>query len=72
MCIWLTTVKFPQRGYYTEVDKTENCIRNEHGLCNGDIVEFINGSKTIKICQCQCHDNMYQLVRRMHISDEMQ
>ena len=47
------------------VDKSEKCIRQEHALCEGDIIETINGSKTTKICECQCHNNMYQLIRRM-------
>jgi hypothetical protein len=48
------------------VDKSERCIQNEHDLCEGAIIEIINGSETTtKMCQCQCHNNMYQLVRRM-------
>jgi hypothetical protein len=48
------------------VDKSERCIQNEHDLCEGAIIEIINDSETTtKMCQCQCHNNMYQLVRRM-------
>jgi hypothetical protein len=47
------------------VDKSENCVQNKHDLCEGEIIEIITGSKTTKICKCQCHDNMYQLIRRM-------
>ena len=47
------------------VDKSERCIQSEHDLCEGAIIEIINGSQTTKMCQCQCHNNMYQLVRRM-------
>jgi hypothetical protein len=48
------------------VDKSENCVQNKHDLCEGDIiVESVTGSKTTNICKCQCHDNMYQLIRRM-------
>ena len=48
------------------VEKSPKCARNEHSLCNGDIIEMAGGSKITKICQCQCHDSMYQLVRRIH------
>ena len=47
------------------MEKSPNCARNEHSLCNGDIIEMAGGSKITKICQCQCHDSMYQLVRRI-------
>jgi hypothetical protein len=47
------------------VEKSPKCARNEHSLCNGDITEMAGGSKITKICQCQCHDSMYQLVRRI-------
>ena len=43
--------------------KSENCTQNEHGLCEGNVTETIHGSKITRICQCQCHDNMYQLAR---------
>jgi hypothetical protein len=47
------------------VEKSPKCARNEHSLCKGDIIEMAGDSKITKICQCQCHDSMYQLVRRM-------
>jgi hypothetical protein len=52
------------------VDKSENCVQNKHDLCEGDIIiESNTGSKTTNICKCQCHDNMYQLVRRMQAAN---
>ena len=39
-------------------------MQNEHGLCEGNVLETIHGSKITRICECQCHDNMYQLARR--------
>jgi hypothetical protein len=39
-------------------------MQNEHSLCEGNVMETIHGSKITKICQCQCHDNMYQLASR--------
>jgi hypothetical protein len=45
------------------VDKSEMCIQNKHDLCEGAIIEIINDSQSTKMCQC--HNNMYQLARRM-------
>ena len=42
---------------------SDKCIKNEHGLCEGIISLIISGSKTIMICNCPCHNNMYQLIR---------
>ena len=51
------------------VEKSPKCTQNEHSLCKGDIIEMAGGSKITKICQCQCHDSMYQLVRRIHTAN---
>jgi hypothetical protein len=51
------------------VEKSAKCTQNEHSLCKGDIIEMAGGSKITKICQCQCHDSMYQLVRRIHTAN---
>jgi hypothetical protein len=51
------------------VHKSEKCVQNEHGMCEGATIESNNYSKTTKMCECQCHDSMYQLVRRMQISN---
>jgi hypothetical protein len=51
------------------MDKSAKCTQNEHNLCEGIIIEIISDSKITKICQCQCHDSMYQLVRRMQAVD---
>lgn len=51
------------------VHKSQKCSQNEHGICEGVIIETIDGSKITKICECQCHDSIYQLVRRMQISN---
>lgn len=47
--------------------KSEECIQNEHGICEGITIRTIDGAQITKICECQCHDSMYQLVRRMQI-----
>jgi hypothetical protein len=45
--------------------KSEKCVQYEHGLCEGEVLETVKGSKIVRICECQCHDNTYQLTRRM-------
>ena len=45
------------------MSKSDDCINNEHGACKGIIKETVNSSTITKMCACQCHDSMYQLVR---------
>jgi hypothetical protein len=52
--------------------KSERCMQNEHGLCEGHVLETIHGSKITRICECQCHDNMYQLARRTQATTKSQ
>jgi hypothetical protein len=47
-------------------------MQNEDGLCESSVLETIHGSKTTRICQCQCHDNMYQLARRFQAATKSQ
>ncbi len=47
------------------MNKSAKCIEQQHDLCDGDIIEMINNSRATRICECQCHDNMYKLVSRM-------
>ena len=51
------------RIIYILAEKSNNCAQNEHGLCNGNITEVTNGGETAKICNCACHNSMYQLIR---------
>jgi hypothetical protein len=51
------------------VHKSESCVHSEHGICEGVTVESINGSTKTKLCECECHNSMYKLVRRMQISN---
>ena len=45
--------------------KSENCVQNEHGLCEDVTIEAAYDSQITKICEWQCHDNMYNLAQRM-------
>jgi hypothetical protein len=47
------------------VEKSVKCIQQEHDLCQGDIIEGDNDSQSTRICECECHNSMYKLVRRM-------
>jgi len=51
------------------VVKSAKCIQQQHDLCDGDIIEIISNSGTTRICECQCHDNMYKLVSRMQAAN---
>ena len=51
------------------VDKSVKCNEQEHDLCDGDIIEIINNSRT-RICECECHNSMYKLVRRMQAANK--
>ena len=54
--------KIKLRIFYA-VDKSDRCLQNEHGLCEGIILEIIKGSKITRFCNCSCHNNMYHLIR---------
>jgi len=45
------------------VSKSDDCTNNEHVACKGIIKETVDSSIITKMCACQCHDSMYQLVR---------
>lgn len=51
------------------MNKSEMCIQQQHGLCEGNIIQVIDDSKSIRICECECHDNMYKLVKMMQTSN---
>ena len=51
------------------MDKSAKCIQQEHDLCNGNIIDTINESTVTRICECQCHDNVYKLVSRMQAAN---
>jgi len=44
---------------------SNSCIQNEHDSCNGIVKTEVDGSDIAGMCACQCHDNSYQLVKRM-------
>jgi hypothetical protein len=43
--------------------KSDECIKNDHGLCKGIIKEMVNSFTKTMICACPCHDSMYHLIR---------
>ena len=45
------------------VAKSDECVKNDHGLCKGIIKEIINSFTQTKMCACPCHDSMYHLIR---------
>ena len=53
------------------MNKSANCIQQEHDLCDGNIIENKDSTVT-RICECQCHDNMYKLVSGMQAANNHQ
>ncbi len=52
------------RGCYQTAVKSSDCLKNEHGSCQGFTMETKPDSSTdTQMCACPCHDPMYQLVR---------
>lgn len=44
--------------------KSSDCMKNDHGLCQGFNKETKSDSSTItEMCACPCHDSTYQLIR---------
>ncbi|MGI0037995.1 MAG: hypothetical protein ACRD99_06530 [Nitrososphaera sp.] len=44
--------------------KSSDCLKNEHGQCQGFTMETgVDSSTNTHMCACPCHDPMYQLVR---------
>ena len=44
--------------------KSADCLENNHGICKGFFKEEVSSSSQVtRVCACQCHDGMYQLVR---------
>ena len=41
--------------------KSEKCVQNEHRICEGVTIEAADDSQITKMCECQCHDNMYKM-----------
>ncbi len=44
---------------------SDKCIQNEHDSCDGIVKTVMNGSDNTEICDCQCHNSSYQLVKKM-------
>jgi hypothetical protein len=45
------------------VARSDDCLKNDHGLCSGIIKETVNSYNMTKMCACPCHDSMYHLIR---------
>jgi hypothetical protein len=45
------------------VAKSDDCLKNDHGLCSGIIKDTVNSFTMTKMCACPCHDSMYHLIR---------
>jgi len=45
-------------------DKSSNCIQQDHSNCNGIIIDVQMDNEASRICNCPCHNNMYQLIKK--------
>ena len=44
------------------------CIQQDHGNCNGIIINLNIKHDESKICNCQCHNNMYSLIKKTFLA----
>ena len=44
------------------------CIQQDHGNCNGIISNLNIKDDESKICNCQCHNNMYSLIKKAFLA----
>ncbi|MGE0243338.1 MAG: hypothetical protein AB7F53_05375 [Nitrososphaeraceae archaeon] len=44
-----------------------SCIQQDHNNCEGIIVNPDETNQITSICNCPCHNNLYQLVKRASI-----
>ncbi|HEX2409206.1 MAG TPA: hypothetical protein VHJ38_18550 [Nitrososphaeraceae archaeon] len=44
--------------------RSSNCIQQNHSNCNGIIINSQIDNEVSRICNCPCHNNMYQLIKK--------
>jgi Rieske Fe-S protein len=44
------------------------CIQQDHGNCNGIIINQDIKSEGSKICNCPCHNSIYQLIKKASLA----
>jgi len=44
------------------------CIQQDHGNCNGIIINLNIEHEESQICNCQCHNNMYSLIKKAFLA----
>jgi hypothetical protein len=47
------------------INNSTKCTQNEHDSCDGTVKKVIDGLDNTNMCDCQCHNSSYQLVKRM-------
>ncbi|HEX5187039.1 MAG TPA: hypothetical protein VFV86_09140 [Nitrososphaeraceae archaeon] len=48
-------------------DRSTSCIRQDHNSCEGLIMNPSDAPEFTSICNCPCHNSLYQLVKRASI-----
>ncbi len=51
---------------------SDECNKNNHDKCSETIVEMIEHKKITRLCQCNCHDNFYKLIKASTYSSRIQ
>ena len=49
-------------------ERSTYCIQQDHGNCNGIISNLNIKDDESKICNCQCHNNMYSLIKKAFLA----
>jgi hypothetical protein len=47
--------------------RSTSCIKQDHNSCEGIIINPDDAHQITSICNCPCHNNLYQLVKRASI-----
>ncbi|HET8792759.1 MAG TPA: hypothetical protein VFM31_03115 [Nitrososphaeraceae archaeon] len=47
--------------------RSARCIKQDHNNCEGIIINPDDAHQITSICNCPCHNNLYQLVKRASI-----
>ncbi|MEO9320243.1 MAG: hypothetical protein ABI361_06185 [Nitrososphaera sp.] len=43
--------------------KSDNCLQNNHGTCEGIVRWTAQDDTMTAMCSCECHNSMYQLIK---------
>jgi hypothetical protein len=53
---------------YSMSEKSMYCIQQDHGNCNGIIINQDIKYDGSKICNCPCHNTLYRLIKKASVA----